>query len=311
MEENRKTITDHVMMIRPAHFGYNPETAINNSFQKPPRGKTKEIARKAREEFDSLVEILRKNGVVVELIEDTPKPVKPDALFPNNWISLHQNGTLVTYPMFAPSRRIERREDIIDLISKKYSVSRRYSFEMYEARDEFLEGTGSMILDRNNKICYACLSKRTDITLLNKFGLIMGYEIVHFHATDAQDLPVYHTNVIMALGEDFVVIARDMIKDGEEWQLVSKHILSSGKKIIEITTGQVQQFAGNMLQLKNTSGERLLVMSERAFQSLSSDQLKFFEKSSRLLHVPLNTIEDYGGGSARCMIAEIFLPPLI
>ncbi len=309
MEQSNPTITNRVLMIRPANFGYNAETAVNNAFQKVPRGKSHEIAQKALAEFNALVELLKEHQVVVEVIDDTPKPNKPDALFPNNWISFHSSGTLVTYPMFAPSRRHERREDVIAQIGKKYNISRRYSFEMYEAQDEFLEGTGSMILDRRNKICYACLSTRTEITLLNKFGLIMGYEIVHFTAVDEADTPIYHTNVIMALGEDFVVVAREAIQDPEEWSILSSRILSSGKSIVEISMEQVRHFAGNMLQLSSLTGERLIVMSTQAFKSLEKGQLSILSQSSKIIHTPLDTIETYGGGSARCMIAEIFLPP--
>ncbi len=304
----KETITDRVMMIRPSNFGYNPETAVNNSFQRIPRGTSKAIAEKATVEFDNLVALLQQNGVAVEVIEDTPKPVKPDALFPNNWISFHTSGTLITYPMFAPSRRLERREDIIDTISKKYAVKRRYSFEMYESHDAFLEGTGSMVLDRVNRVCYACLSRRTDITLLNKFGLIMGYEIVHFNAFDAEGSPIYHTNVLMALGEDFVVICRAAVKNIEDWQKLSKHFKRTQKSVVEINQEQMNHFAGNMLQLKNKYQERLLVMSSQAYQCLTDVQLKVLSKDSKILHTDLNTIETYGGGSARCMIAEIFLP---
>jgi len=304
-------ITSNIMMIRPANFGFNTQTAANNSFQTDDSGgDANETAKKAQHEFDNMVELLRSKNINVEVINDTTEPTKPDAIFPNNWISLHKNGSAVTYPMFAPNRRIERREDIITTLEKKYKVNRRYSFEHYEEDNLFLEGTGSMIFDRENKIVYACISERTDPTLIDKFCVLMGTERAVFHSVDKQGDLIYHTNVMMALGQKFVVICMDSINDEEERKMLRSNFERTNKVLIEISQDQVEQFAGNMLEVRSSGGKPYLVMSQTAFESLNDDQIQQIKKYTEILAVQIPTIEHYGGGSVRCMMAEIFLPTL-
>jgi hypothetical protein len=303
-----KQITDRVMMIRPKHFGFNPQTADDNTFQSDSGDlAADEISHNAILEFDHLVETLRSHGVTVDVLDDTNNPVKPDAVFPNNWISMHEDGVIITYPMYCKLRRSERRDEIVDAISEKYHVSRKYAFEQYEAKDQFLEGTGSMVLDREHKILYACLSGRTDIRMLDKFCVLRGYTKVTFTAI-SDEVSIYHTNVMMALGEEYVVICMDCIPDDTERQELIESFLQSGKKIVEITEKQMNAYAGNMLQLQTQSGSPILLMSEQAHRSLRTSQIAILEKFNTLVYSNVQTIESYGGGSVRCMLAENFLP---
>jgi hypothetical protein len=306
-----KQLTNHIMMIRPANFGFNDQTATNNAFQSTDVIKDPEQLKKvAKQEFDQMVSLFRSKGIDVLVIEDTATPIKPDAVFPNNWISFHENGTLITYPMYAPNRRIERREDIIQTIESKFEIKNRYSFEFYEDEDQplFLEGTGSMIFDRPNGIVYACLSERTDATLIDKFNVLMGTQSVVFRSLDRNGGEVYHTNVMMALGEDFVVICMDSIPNEKSKQVLIETFEKTGKEIIEITMSQMESFAGNMLEVKGKDGQRYLCMSQTAFDSLTELQKSKLAKLTNLLPVSIPNIEKFGGGSVRCMMAEIFLP---
>lgn len=306
-----RQITNNIMMIRPANFGYNEETAKNNAFQSTEgKDKVDEIRDKAIQEFDSMVETLRSKGVNVVVVQDTSAPIKPDAIFPNNWISFHEDGALITYPMYAENRRIERREDIIESIGKEFDVKRRYSFENYEDDNLFLEGTGSMIFDRPNKIVYACLSQRTDIQILDKWCVLTGFTKVAFDSTDRNDNPIYHTNVMMALGEDFCVLVEESIKKPNELAEVRKSLTDTGKTIVPISIQQMEQFAGNMLQVCNSTGDKYLVMSKCAYNSLNEKQLKTLGELTNILPIDIETIEYFGGGSVRCMMAEIFLPKI-
>ena len=301
-------ITGTVFMIRPRHFQYNPETAGSNTFQRKEGGLPEgEIEGKAREEFDEMVLSLRNSGIEVLVYEDTDKPKKPDAVFPNNWITTHEDGSLITYPMHAPSRRAERREDIITDLEKTYEVTKRYSFENSEEQDMFLEGTGSMVLDRQNRVVYACLSPRTDIRLLDRFALLMDYKKCIFHAYNDQGRAIYHTNVIMALGEEFAVLCTASITDVSERKRVLENLKISGKEVIDISFKQMHSFSGNMLQLQSKGGDPLIAVSVAAMKSLDREQLERLEYHGKLLPVKIPTIENYGGGSVRCMIAEIFL----
>ncbi len=297
-------------MIRPANFGFNDQTAANNAFQsKDVISDAKSLKEIAKAEFDNMVSTLKAKGVNVIVIEDTDSPVKPDAVFPNNWISFHENGSLITYPMYAPNRRIERREDIIDQIAERFKIKNRYSFEFYEDDDElFLEGTGSMIFDRQNEIVYACLSQRTDATLIDKFNVLMGTKSVVFKSVDRQGLEIYHTNVMMALGEDFVVICMESIPDEDSKKLLLRTFEQTGKEVIEISYEQMESFAGNMLEVKSNSGQRYLAMSQTAYNSLNDSQKERLAIKTNLLPIPIDNIEKYGGGSVRCMMAEVFLP---
>ncbi len=296
-------------MVRPANFGFNEETAESNAFQtSDPSESAGEISRRAVAEFDHFVEQLRGAGVEVIVIQDTAKPVKPDAVFPNNWVSFHEEGMIITYPMYAPVRRLERREDIIKSIQSGFRVEKKVQFEEYENIGQYLEGTGSMILDRPNKLVYACLSPRTELALLKRFCKLTGYELVAFHSVDGQRKEIYHTNVMMALGETFVVICLETVDDEEELALLLDKFAQTHKEVISISLEQMLAFAGNMLQVRNASGETFLVMSEQAYRSLREDQIQQIQKHTNILHSPIDTIEKYGGGSARCMMAEVFLP---
>ena len=305
----QQQITEHILMVRPASFGFNPQTAANNAFQTNDTSlDIQAIKAKAIEEFDQFVDKLRNAGVNIIVAEDTSEPVKMDAVFPNNWITLHENGTVITYPMHAPMRRLERREDIIEQIGTNFQIKKRIHLEEGEAQHQFLEGTGSMIFDRQNQIVYACRSVRTSVDLLDRFCKEMEAEKLLFNAVDANGLPIYHTNVMMALGETFVVICMDSIPDATERALLASKFKETNKAIISIRMDQMLAFAGNMLQVRNRAGEGILVMSKQAYDSLEASQIEQLSKHTQLLHSDIKTIETYGGGSARCMMAEVFLP---
>jgi hypothetical protein len=295
------------MMIKPANFGFNAQTAVNNSFQSKSEEQSKnEIRDLAIAEFENMVEKLRVHGVNVKVVEDTPSPIKPDSIFPNNWISFHKKDTLITYPMFAENRRIERRQDIISEFEEQLGYSVRYKFEFYEEENLFLEGTGSMILDRDNKIVYACISPRTNISILDKFCVLMGYRKQIFHSYDSQGQLIYHTNVMMCVARDFVIVCLESIQSEDEEQELINVLESTGKTIIEISLDQVNQFAGNMLQLRTNDMSDILVMSQSAYQSLEAWQIDKIREHTKILAIGIPTIEKYGGGSVRCMMAEIF-----
>lgn len=297
-------------MIRPVRFGYNPETAVNNAFQQAPNEDAEVIQQKALEEFDGFVDLLRKNGVDVTVVQDTATPHTPDSIFPNNWVSFHADGSIYLYPMFALNRRQERKATVLEAIGKKFEVKTKHDLTGYENESGYLEGTGSMVLDRENKIAYACLSERTHPEVLESFCEISGYRPVAFYALDQEGKPIYHTNVMMCVADKYVVICLDALPDPTEKELVRSVILASGKEIIEIDLDQMNHFAGNMLQIANQSGEKLLVMSTQAFHSLQPAQVEKLSIYNRILHAPLDNIEANGGGSARCMMAEIHNPSL-
>lgn len=306
----RLQTADTILMVRPANFGFNEETAANNAFQTQSNVLTPaEIKKRAIDEFDEFVQKLREVGVNVLVARDTTRPVRPDAVFPNNWVTFHQEGIVITYPMFAPTRRRERRRAIIDLVCKhNFTATKRIRLEYNEKLNRFLEGTGSIIFDHPNRLAYACLSPRTDAGLLDELCRQIGYEPIAFRATDAEGRDIYHTNVMMALGETFVVICMDSIPDEESRQRLRALFEKTGKTIVSITHEQMNCFAGNMLQVRNAKGERILVMSTQACNSLDKSQIALLRSHTLLLHAPLFTIEKYGGGSARCMMAEVFLP---
>ncbi len=300
-------ITSTILMVRPANFGFNPETADNNTFQKnDPSLTINTIKEKAIQEFDAFVEQLIAHGIQVTVIPDTATPIKTDAVFPNNWISFHEDGLLITYPMFSKNRRLERRPDIIETFSKSYSIKNHIRLEKWESTLQYLEGTGSIIIDRVHKIAYASLSIRTDEKLFEDYCQFMKYKKVVFQSVDADGIPIYHTNVMMTLGTDFVIICMESIPDPIEKEQLRSLFTATNKKVIDITLDQMAHFAGNMLQVKNTEGLSYLVMSSQAFHSLRKDQIQEIESYTNILHSDLRTIETYGGGSARCMIAEVF-----
>ncbi|AZA47339.1 amidinotransferase [Chryseobacterium carnipullorum] len=302
--------TDTVLMIEPIAFGYNAETAKNNYFQVEQKGS--DIQGKALAEFNSFVGKLRSKGVNVITIKDTLDPHTPDSIFPNNWVSFHKDGKVALYPMFASNRRVERREDILETIKEQgFEISEIDDWSFSETQGHFLEGTGSMIFDHDNKIAYGSVSLRLDEKLFREFCGKYGFTPIVFHSyqtVGTERLPIYHTNVMMCVADKFVVICLDCIDDELEREKVIETIKNSGKEIIEISEEQMQQFAGNMLQVQNKDGQKFLVMSQTAYQSLLPEQVAVIEKYCEIIYSDLNTIEVNGGGSARCMLAEIFLP---
>ncbi|GAA5093626.1 arginine deiminase-related protein [Chryseobacterium ginsengisoli] len=302
--------TDTVLMIEPIAFGFNEETAKNNYFQVEQKGF--DIQFKALTEFKAFVEKLRSKGINVITIKDTLDPHTPDSIFPNNWISFHNDGKVVLYPMFASNRRVERRDDIIETIKDQgFDVAEIDDWSLAEIQGHFLEGTGSMIFDHDNKIAYGSVSLRLDENLFRKFCEKYGFTPVVFHSfqtVGSERLPIYHTNVMMCVADKFVVICLDCIDNELERSKVIEAIKNSGKEIIEISEEQMQQFAGNMLQVQNKDDEKFLVMSETAYKSLNENQVSAIEKYCEIIYSDLNTIEVNGGGSARCMLAEVFLP---
>ncbi|RYU92562.1 amidinotransferase [Mucilaginibacter terrigena] len=293
-------------MIRPVAFGFNVQTAESNAFQKQDADQ-QAVQHKAQQEFDGFVQILRDNGVNVTVINDTAEPHTPDSIFPNNWVSFHDTGDIFLYPMQAENRRLERREDIIRQLEDKFKANHVIDLSRFEAKQQFLEGTGSMVLDRENKMAYACLSPRTNAEVLKAFCDYTGYEAVTFDAFDQSGQAIYHTNVLMAIGSKFVVICLDSITNPTEKEKVTNSLTSTNKKIVDITFDQMNHFAGNMLEVKNADDETLIVMSQAAFKSLTDEQKASLEKYGKLVYADINTIETNGGGSARCMMAEVHL----
>lgn len=299
-------------MIRPAAFGFNEETAANNFFQSNP-GISQEapiaigVQQKALMEFDNMVQTLRNHDVDVLVIDDTKEPAKPDAIFPNNWLSTSPDGLVAVFPMYAPNRRPEKRDDILKMLADKFEVKAMQDWTEFEAEGRFLEGTGSMVIDHDNKMIYAAVSERTNLTVLEKFASANGFQAIVFLATDTKGKPVYHTNVVMTLGENFAVLCEEAID--EEWELIAVRQLleSTGHSIIAITREQMQRFAGNMLPVKNRKGDKLIIMSQAAFDSLRKEQRQMLEAYATLVPIAIPTIEKVEGGSVRCMMAEIFL----
>ncbi|WP_184549716.1 citrulline utilization hydrolase CtlX [Mucilaginibacter sp. FT3.2] len=299
--------TSNILMIRPVSFGFNEQTAASNAFQNRDADQ-QAVQDKALAEFDHFVKTLEHHGVSVTVVNDTPLPHTPDSIFPNNWVSFHSDGTIFLYPMQAENRRLERREDIITDLEDKFKVGHIIDLSRFEADHRFLEGTGSMVLDRANKIAYACLSPRTDKEVLDLFCEQAGYTAISFEATDEHSKAIYHTNVLMCVGSKFAVICADSIPNPHERIVVLESLKSTQKEVVEISFEQMNQFAGNMLEVKNKTGETLIVMSKNAFSSLTEEQKLSLEKYGKLVYADINTIETNGGGSARCMMAEIHLP---
>jgi len=304
--------TNTILMIRPVNFRMNEQTAVNNYFQEDLDLKNTEINSKAQIEFDNFVQKLRDAGVDVIVIQDDKLLDTPDSIFPNNWVSFHSNGDVVVYPMFAENRRKERRDEVfIKLEEEGFCIKNIIDYTSAEHEGVFLEGTGSLILDRVNKKAYCALSPRADEDLLIEFCEDFEYTPVIFTAYqtfEKERLPIYHTNVLMCLGQDFAVICLESIDDKKERQNVVDHLKSDCKEIITITEEQVTNFAGNMLELKSKNDDRLLVMSQSAYDSLNMEQINKLENYCMIITSSLDTIETCGGGSARCMMAEVFLP---
>ena len=305
-----KQITNNIMMIEPVSFNYNTETAINNYYQINNTALSKEeIQQKALKEFKEFVSLLRSKNINVIVFKDTENPKTPDSIFPNNWVSFHINGEIVLYPMYAKNRRLERRNDIIQKLRDDFIVTKINDFSYYENQELYLEGTGSMILDRENKICYAAISDRTNKNIVNDFCNQLNFKPILF--TSNQDvrgkrLAIYHTNVMMCITTNFAIVCLDSIDCNEEKDRVIDILNETKKEIISISEEQTNKFAGNMLEVEGD--KKYLVMSKSAYSCLTENQIKKINKYCEILYSDLSTIEDYGGGSARCMMAEIFLP---
>ena len=291
-------------MVSPVAFDFNEETAVNNAFQD--EDDVSDTAKVARQESDAYVKLLEENGINVVAVEDTKEPHTPDSVFPNNWFSTHDDGTLVLYPMFAENRRLERKPAALEAIKANFDVKRTVDLTHYEEEGMFLEGTGSMALDRVNKIAYACESPRTNKTVFEDFCNQLGYSPVLFKAVDADGMEIYHTNVMMHVGSEIAVVCLESIEDPAQRAKVRESLEGTGKTIVEISFDQMNHFAGNMLELRNKDGEPCLIMSHTAYESLSDEQIDFLESEMTLITPDLECIEQNGGGSARCMIAEIF-----
>jgi hypothetical protein len=298
-----------VVMIRPFHFYPNPATASDNAFQREAAATDADaISEAAQSEFDQTVESLRGAGVKVHVFEDTPSPEKPDAVFPNNWFSTHHDGRVALYPMYSPTRRNERRRDVIDELGKSYRINAVVDYSSYEQRGLHLEGTGSLVLDYVDRIAYVSLSKRSDRALVERFCRDFDFEPLLFESTSDDGRPIYHTNVVMCVGSAFALIGLEMIADPGQRETIRRQLEASGKNVIELDGAQIANFAGNALELRNDS-EKLLVLSSRAAAALTTEQRSEIERHARLLPLALPTIE-MAGGSARCMLAAIYLPQL-
>lgn len=293
-----------LLMIEPCNFGFNEETAANNFFQQH-----KDLAtaqEQALQEFHQFVALLRSKGIPVLTVRDTPEPRTPDSIFPNNWISFHEEGQIVLYPMYAKNRRAERKQTVIDAVSEHFGIKGKTDLTCFEESEQFLEGTGSMVFDRANHLAYACISPRTDAKVLETFCEKMNFKSVLFHAADQHGNEIYHTNVLMCMADKYVVICMEAVPDRQEKHMLLDLFAVTGKTIVEITHAQMNHFCGNMLQVENTNGEKYLVMSTQAYQHLAPEQIELLQSFNPILHSDINTIETLGGGSARCMMAEVY-----
>jgi hypothetical protein len=297
-----------VLMVRPARFAFNPQTAPSNAFQQASAAELDQQAT-ALCEFENLAELLRDAGVSVIVAQDTPSPLKPDAIFPNNWVSFHRDGSAVLYPMLAPNRRCERRDEIVQLVSREggFRIARTVDLSYRENQGKFLEGTGSLVLDRVNRVAYAGLSPRTDLDVLGEFSQQLDYDLVTFEAADATGKAVYHTNVLMAIGARFAVLCSETIGPPEQRAAVLAKLRATGHEVVEISLQQMSAFAGNLLELAPPAGN-VIVMSSTAWSSLDAVQRRTLERHGRVLAAAIPVIERCGGGGVRCMLAEIHLP---
>ena len=299
-----------VLMIRPLRFESNPLTAASNRFQGKTQATPDEQQDLAQSEFSGLVDALRDNGIEVIVVDDTAEPHTPDSIFPNNWISFHADGRVVLYPMEAENRRTERRMDIIEKLDADlgYSVREIVDLSHHEQNEHYLEGTGSMVLDRANHVAYACLSSRTQLDALGEFAQRMGYEVITFDAVDRDGVQIYHTNVLMNIGEKLAVICDEAILRDDQRAAVVQRLQDTQHQVISLSYEQLYAFAGNMLELRKQDGARVTAMSQQAFDSLSAEQRLMLEENGSVLSVPIETIEASAGGSVRCMLAEVHLP---
>jgi hypothetical protein len=299
--------TNSVLMIRPSRFYPNPETAIDNAFQSRADFDAPAVGAAARSEFNAAVQALRDAGVQVHVFEDTAEPEKPDAVFPNNWISTHHDGRVALFPMYSELRRRERRHDIIEELRKTYKITDVIDYSSFEKKGCCLEGTGSLVLDHVNRVAYVSLSNRSNPKVIRRFADDFGYESITFTSVGLDGQPIYHTNVMMCVGSEFAMVGLTMIPNKPERQQVRARLEASRKEIVELAPEQVANFAGNAIELHDSTGSKLLVLSTRAFRTLDQEQRTVLTRHARPVPLELPTIE-LGGGSARCMIATIHLP---
>lgn len=294
-------------MIRPSEFAFNEQTAASNVFQKSPSA-NEHVHGNVLREFDHFVAMLRENKVLVLVVDDDPEKDTPDAVFPNNWISTHEDGSIIIYPVEAENRRAERRMDIVKAIQSGYRFKHFVDLSFFELSGKFLEGTGSMVLDREFSIAYASISSRTNQDVLNYAASLLNYQVVSFHATDQAGRPIYHTNVMMSIGSGFILVCLESIHQEEERSRFLSSLIETNKEIIPISLDQMNHFSANILQVESAEGKSLIVMSSGAYAALTEAQHSALTRYGKIIHSPLNTIERIGGGSARCMIAEIHPP---
>ena len=311
--QQESQLASAVLMIKPVRFESNPLTAESNRFQGRNASTPEQQQIDAEAEFSELAAALEASGITVVQVDDTPDPHTPDAIFPNNWVSFHADGTVVLYPMEAPNRRTERRPDIIESLASQYGFQVReiVDFSHHEQDGHFLEGTGSLVLDRVNRIAYACLSSRTHLDALGEFAQRMDYEVVAFDAVDRDGAPIYHTNVLMNVGEELAVVCDEAIPRDDQREAVMQSLKGTGHKVLTLTFDQMDSFAGNMLELRSSSGQRVIAMSEQARDSLTESQLETISDYAQIVSTPIENIESSAGGSVRCMLAEIHLPKAI
>jgi len=310
MNVNESQLASAVMMIRPVRFESNPLTAASNRFQGKTNSDPAAQQAAAAFEFDTLVSALQEAGIEVIVIDDKHEPHTPDAIFPNNWISMHADGRVVLYPMEAENRRTERRMDIVNYLGDEggRQIAEVVDLSTHENSGHFLEGTGSMVLDRANRVAYACVSTRTHLDPLGDFAQRMGYDVVAFDAIDSSGVPIYHTNVLMNVGEQVAVICDEAIPREDQREAVLAHLRETGHEVVLLSYAQLDAFAGNMLELRNKDGERVLAMSQQAYDSLNKEQRAVLVANGRIVSVAINNIESTAGGSVRCMLAEVHLP---
>ena len=295
-----------MLMVRPAAFGFNTQTAVSNAFQSNQMASAEEISERAVKEFDQMVDVLRAHEIDVIVVEDSNLPQKPDAVFPNNWISFHEDGTVILYPMMAENRRQERLNPVLESIRSEFTIQQVIDLTDWEKRNHYLEGTGSVVFDYKNKIAYACRSDRTQEIVLKELCKNLGYKSIVFDAVDEMDRPIYHTNVLMCVGTRFAVVCLDAIKNEEDQESLLNSFSQTQHQVVAISYDQLHSFAGNMIEVLSKSGEPTVLLSEKAFQSLLPGQIKTISKHADMIPLAIHTIEQYGGGSVRCMVAGIF-----
>lgn len=297
-----------IFMVRPAAFGFNTQTAESNAFQVDDTDDSTSVQQKALQEFDRMVDLLRSHDIDVHVVDDTPVPVKPDAVFPNNWVSFHEDGRVILYPMLAENRRLERRATVVETLTESFEVSEVVDWSGEELSNHFLEGTGSVVFDYVNKLAYANRSPRTNEQLVNKLCALVKYKPIVFDAVDEKGTPIYHTNVLMCIGSKFAVLCLDAIPGDDDQEKILSAFAQTQHKVVAISYAQMNAFAGNMIEVASKNGESFVLLSEQAFHSLLPGQVDAISRFAEMIPISIPTIEKFGGGSVRCMVAGIFNP---